>query len=253
MKKIARKFTKRFIRPLIRQCGMDIVKYKSDQPGVDAFCDMKRILAGINDLVIVDVGANVGQTAGQLRNDYPTSKIHSFEPSPDTFKALQANCAKYENVECWNMGVGSENKSLKFIINDDSTMSSFLPPSKDAWGEVIGEVQVPVVTLDSFASRHDIPQIHIMKLDTQGFDLEVLKGSQELMRQNRINLILLEFNFWELYEDLPSFSQVFDYLDQHGYSLVSFYDFHYKDGLAAWTNGLFINNHFNQSRDNASL
>jgi hypothetical protein len=53
---------------------------------------------------------------------------------------------------------------------------------------------VDVIDLDTFATEHDIPLIHLLKIDTEGHELEVLKGSLKLLRENRIRAIQFEFN-----------------------------------------------------------
>jgi FkbM family methyltransferase len=243
-----KQLAKKLIRPLLRRSGFDLVRYDQKQLGVDPFFDMQHFLKGNTKPTIIDVGANVGQTARRFLDNYPGSEIHSFEPSPSTFEKLRANCASFPNVKCWNYGVGSRNETLEFIENDHSDMSSFLAPSKSSWGNVINKVNVPIVTLDSFTSEHDINSVQILKSDTQGFDFEVFKGAQRLMDENRIGLIYFEFIFSDMYENLPSFDEVFRYLVEKGYSLVSFYDFHFQNKLASWTDALFINTESSEIR-----
>jgi len=102
--------------------------------------------------------------------------------------------------------------------------------------------------LDSFAIKHDIDFIHILKSDAQGFDFEVLKGASDLMEENRIALIYFEFIFSDMYKNLPSFHEVFRYLCERNYSLVTFYESHFQEELVSWTDVLFINREFYRSR-----
>lgn len=248
-----KQLTKRLIRPLVRRFGFDVVRYNQKQHGIQQlgvhpFSDMRHFLKGNTKPTIIDVGANVGQSARRFLDDYPGSAIHSFEPSPSTFEKLRANCASFPNVKCWNYGVGANDETLEFIENDYSYMSSFLAPSKFSWGNIVKKVDVPVLSLDSFTSEHGINSIQILKSDTQGYDFEVFKGAQRLMNENRIGLIYFEFIFSDMYENLPSFDEVFRYLVEKGYSLVSFYDFHFQNELASWTDALFINTEFHKAR-----
>ena len=81
-------------------------------------------------------------------------------------------------------------------------MSSFLAPSEFAWGNVEKTTEVEVVTLDSFSVENNINFIHILKSDTQGYDLEVFKGAEGLMRQNQIGLIYCELIFSNMYKNM---------------------------------------------------
>jgi FkbM family methyltransferase len=239
---------KRIVRPLVRRLGYDVVAYSPEKLGVDPLADTRNLLKGIASPTLFDVGANTGQTAIRFVRNYPAAMIHSFEPSPTTFGELEANCRPYPRVKCWNLGVGCADAVLTFLENDHSDMSSFLAPGDSCWGKVERRTDVPVVSLDSFAARQGINYIHLLKSDTQGFDFEVLKGAQRLMQEKRIGLIYFEFIFSDMYKDLPAFDQVFRYLTDHGFALVTFYDFHFQRDLASWTDALFISRDFHAKR-----
>jgi len=68
------------------------------------------------------------------------------------------------------------------------------------------------------------------------------------MEEDRIALIYFEFIFSDMYENLPSFHDVFRYLCELNYSLVTFYESHFQEELVSWTDALFINREFNRRR-----
>jgi FkbM family methyltransferase len=239
---------KKSIRRIVRRCGFDIIRFNREQIGVDPFVDMQLFLNGHKHPVIFDVGANVGQSVYRFRDAFPASVIHSFEPSPSTYEQLKAHCGTLPGVNTWNCGVGSTDATLVFQENEYSDMSSFLTPSVFSWGKVVKSTSVEVTTLDSFARNHDIDFVHILKSDTQGFDFEVFKGASHLMEEDRIGLIYFEFIFSDMYENLPSFNDVFRYLRELNYSLVTFYESHFQEELVSWTDALFINREFNRRR-----
>lgn len=239
-----RQLTKKLIRLLARRAGFEIVRYHQKILGVDPFSDVQHFLSGIAEPTILDVGANLGQSVDRFIPRFPGSRVHSFEPSPSTYEKLAAHCECHPNVTPWNLGVGSSNGMLEFVENQYSDMSSFLEPGKFCWGEVAKRTNVEVKTLDTFAKDQGIEFIHLLKSDTQGFDFEVFKGARELMDENRIALIYFELIFSDMYENLPPFDQVFRYLMDKGFLLVSFYDFHFQRDLASWTDALFISREF---------
>ena len=80
-------------------------------------------------------------------------------------------------------------------------MSSFLEPGRDSWGAVKRRTPVNIKTIDGYCELHEISRIDILKSDTQGFDLEVLKGASGLFDRHCIHLVYLEIGFGELYKN----------------------------------------------------
>lgn len=236
------------IRGLVRQTGFDIVRYQGKRLGVDPYKDMQRFLKGVNEPVIFDVGANVGQSVDDFKATFPGCTIHSFEPSPSTYQMLKAHCEGVSNVQAWNYGVGSVDTTLTLEENEYSDMTSFLRPSTLAWGNIVKSTEVPVVALDSFAKDHDVEFIHILKSDTQGYDFEVMKGADRLMKENRIGLVFFEFIFSDQYTGIPPFDEVYRYLMDHNFTLVTFYRQFYQREVIGWTDALFINREFHKKR-----
>jgi FkbM family methyltransferase len=235
------------IRKTFRR-GLDILRHGRDQMGIDPFLDMQRLMQGHQSPVIFDVGANIGQSVDRFKGLFPTCRMHSFEPSPSTFQKLQSFCDPVPDVQPWNLGIGSVNSTLTFSENDHSHMSSFLQPSEMAWGQIVKSTEIPVVTLDRFATDQKIDFIHLLKSDTQGYDFEVFKGARQLMTENRIGLVYFEFIFSDMYKNLPSFDDVYCYLIDNNFSLVSFYTPNFQRELVSWTDVLFINREFYQQR-----
>lgn len=214
--------------------------------GENVFRDKAVFLNRNKRPTIIDVGANVGQTALRYNKYFNEPKIHSFEPDPYTFEELKKECKLYSNIKCWNYGVGSENTELEFNIFDVSQQNSFLELDGQ-WSKRLKLVQkkkVNVITIDSFAEKEKIDFIHLLKSDTQGFDFEVLKGASNLMDENKIGLVHFEFIFRGLYKNIPKFDEVFKYLTDKNFLLVSTYNWHYKYDVASWCDMLFINKYF---------
>jgi FkbM family methyltransferase len=233
---------KEAIRTLAAKVGYDVRSAAS--LGISPFADMKRFVPAANDPLILDIGANVGQSVGRFRKAFPTGIIHSFEPGPETFKTLSENVAPDERVFAWNCAVGASASRQMFQENTNSDMSSFLSLSTTGWGEVTRQTVVEMTTVDRFLESKSISHVDILKSDTQGYELEVLKGAEEAIRENRIGLVYLEFIFSDMYKHLPGFDQVFRHLVDRNFSLVAIYDFHYQNRLASFADVLFINREY---------
>ena len=123
-------------------------------------------------------------------------------------------------------------------------MSSFLEPDEACLGEIVNELPVEVITLDSYCERKSVRYVNILKTDTQGYDFEVLKGARSLMVKNQIQMIFTEVIFSKMYRDLPDFDEAYRFLLDNNFKLVSFYSFYYSDNLASWSDALFLNPKF---------
>ena len=247
---------KKVVRGSLRTMGFDIVRYPppfahpptSDGLGVDPFRDIQFFLRKKEAPLILDIGANEGQTVDAFKEYFPKARIHSFEPSPQTFDKLRHKCELLEDVVTWNLGVGSCQSQLPFHENSYSNMSSFLEPDEFAWGRVVKTIHVDVVTVDQFAMDNQIEFVDLLKSDTQGFDYEVVLGATDLMKQNRIGLVYFEFIFSKMYQNLPSFDKMVKLLLDNNFLLVSLYHFHYQDNLASWADVLFVHKQFHIER-----
>lgn len=215
------------------------------KPGKDPFSDMAHFVQ-TDRPVIFDVGANVGQTISRIRSWFPTCVIHSFEPGPATFRSLSQNASDLKDVSLWNCALGSTTGQATFLENSFSEMSSFLPLGNDGWGEVTKETSVDVNTVDQFCSDQGIEQIDVLKCDTQGFELEVFKGAKSTISANRIGLIYFEVTFSDIYENLPTFAEIYEFLANNDFRLVSLYDFHFENRLASWSDALFVHKSYLQ-------
>ena len=173
----------------------------------DPYDHIATYLAQTPKPVLFDVGANVGQTVLRLRHLFPDGIIHSFEPSPDTFKSLESNVGRTGNTVLNNVGVGATSGTLELIENTKSDMSSFLEPA-DTWGAVRKRTSVPVITVDEYCLINSIDRIDLLKVDTQGYDYEVLLGSAEMLRRRTIALILVEVIFDTMYNDIRRFDDL---------------------------------------------
>jgi FkbM family methyltransferase len=222
------------VRLSLRRFGYDICTSEERR---DPFRDIKILTR--SDPIVFDVGANVGQTISRFRNFLTNPTIHAFEPSHQTYLQLRNNTAAIPNVRLNNFALGSKRGSLPFNENNFSTMSSFLELGDSGWGTVLQRPEVEIRTIDDYCAEQGIAEIDILKSDTQGFDLEVIRGAERMLVEGRIKLIFMEINFFEIYEDLPRFDEIFSFVAGKGFSLVSFYRFYYRNDRIAWTDALF--------------
>ncbi len=211
--------------------------------GFDPFLDMSVLTEAGRSPIVFDVGANLGQSVTDFRDYFASPVIHSFEPGA-AFEQLKANTAGVPNLILNNSALGPRAERRVFVQNSVSDMSSFLELGPDSWGKAVSRNEIETDTVDDYCRRSGIDQIDILKVDTQGFDYEVLKGATAMMGRHRIHLTYMEIIFSAMYDGLPRFDEVYGFLVEHGMSLVSLYTPHFQHNRAGWSNALFVDPSF---------
>ena len=229
------------VRSLIRHMGYDIHRFGMGQ---DAYFDIKGIIGSNSSPITFDVGANVGQTIDALRSLFPSPTIHAFEPDQTAFDSLLRTHSKIPCVHLNRLALGSKHGKQQFFENSSSDMSSFLALGPQGWGQIRNQREIEVSTVDRHCSQHGIPFIDLLKSDTQGFDLEVIKGAQGLFNARKVRLLYLELTFQKLYHGIPPMDEMYRFICDQGFELISFYKFSYRNGRAGWTDALFIQPQF---------
>lgn len=224
--------------------GLELTRYQPHQrratSGMNAMDDIGALLHNVPRQIVFDVGANTGQSVANFRRLLPDSTLHSFEPGRVAFRELDAATRGLRNVHLVNAAVGSTSGRLTLIENEYSDMSSFLRPSSASWGAIVAETEVEVTTLDSYCADQGIQRIDLLKIDTQGYELEVLRGATGMLDAGRVGLVFLEVTFCDMYEDLPPFDVLYRFLLDKGFRLVAFYNFHkHWTRVAGWCDALF--------------
>ncbi len=210
---------KRQIKAAAASAGVDVRLRKNAPFGISWEWDVHGLLGGQPDeLTIFDIGANVGQTAKSLAEVFPSSKIYSFEPVPETFAKLQNNTARIRNVECINMALGDTAGEAVVTSDRDgrNTLLSGVPSE--------GSASTKVETVDGFCADRGIQRIDVLKTDTEGFETYVLKGASESLGKGVIDFIVAECDFFRRQgEPHGDFFEIHDQLAPLGFRVVSFY------------------------------
>jgi FkbM family methyltransferase len=175
--------------------------------------------------IVFDVGANVGQSAIDYLNWFPESHIYCFEPVRRTFEELEANLRDNERIQCFRLAVGSSTGKGKMVLEGTSDLF-FLSsqPAKRRVGGAAAEEDVEMITLDEFCQARTVSHINYLKIDTEGGDLEVLKGAENMIVEQRIDLLEVEAGMNPSNERHVPFGILKDYLEARGYFLFGVYE-----------------------------
>lgn len=241
------------IRPIIRR-GLSSLGYELRRKpdtyiwGVDPYTDQAELIRGTDMPIIFDVGANIGQTAVKYRRDFPEATIYCFEPFIDSFLELKTKFMDDPLVKPQHIAIADVIGEHNFYVNHFSATNSLFPidPRSEEYVSTqltcnISTVIVPSVTLDSFCLERNISSIDILKMDIQGSEKIALKGADKLLSKKSVNIIYLELIFAPLYENQPSFHEIFEFLHGYGYRIFGFYDIvHGGEYGTLWADAIFV-------------
>jgi FkbM family methyltransferase len=210
---------------------------------VAAGVEHARVLSGLDCRTVVDIGANRGQFALVARQCQPHARVISFEPLPAAAAKFRAVFAGDDRVTLHEVAIGPApgNATIHVSKRDDS--SSLLPISSTQVAlfpgtEEVATATVRVAPLREFIPASDTKPPALLKLDVQGFELEALRGCEDLL--DRFAYVYAECSFVELYVGQPMADEVIAWLREHAFKLHGKYNtVHDRDGRAIQADMLF--------------
>jgi FkbM family methyltransferase len=170
---------------------------------------------------IIQIGAHVGQ-----EYDYYckfTKNILMFEPQPDVFNQLKNNHENKEGLVLENYGCGEETKTCKMYIEkaNGGQSSSVLEPALHIAhypGIVFNDtIDINIISLNDYFKEKEC-SYNMMSIDVQGYELQVLKGSTNIL--NKIDYIYCEVNFAEMYKNCALIGELDLFLSNFGFKRV---------------------------------
>jgi FkbM family methyltransferase len=160
--------------------------------------------------VFFDVGANFGHytslASGVVGN---TGRVYAFEPSPKANQTIEDMIAlsKVDNITLVKAALGKEKGTVTlYMPNTDGLHSPSIMKSDDDFKPI----EIPVISLDDYATEQNIQTVKLMKIDVEGYEPNVLDGMTRLLAERRVQNVFCEFNSW--------------WLEQNGYTSKMLYD-----------------------------
>ena len=169
-------------------------------------------LKNLNLKNIVDVGAFVGDFSFSMSNVYPEAKIFMIEANPNCEKYLAAKHFPYK-ICC----LSDKEKEVDFYLQDDVDICSggSYYKEKTIHYNKNRKIKLKTETLDSL-NLFPAEEISLLKLDTQGSELDILNGAPNLIK--RCKYILIETSLYDYNEGAPLIENVFGYMENIGFS-----------------------------------
>ena len=191
--------------------------------------EIKKIFSNKSQISIIDVGAHKGEYILNILKNFKVKQGYCFEPNPSVFRILQNNIKNKKNIEFINFGVSNSSGKIKFNVNIESSSSSINNLNEKSnyykkkfyllnflnTSNVTKVIDIEVLTLDNFMKKKGIIQIDLLKIDTEGYEMQVLKGLQDKIK--KIKLIHFEHHFDDMIMKDYKLSNIHNYLVKNGF------------------------------------
>ncbi len=205
------------IKKLFRHFGYRVVPLNYHH--IDYYESLETVrhqwLTQFNIRTILDAGAGSGQFARTIRKTFPSARLVCFEPIDACFQEIRETFRNDPNTSLNKLALGSKEGSFVFHIHRNPGSSSFLRMTDIHTNAYPGSGEsetavIPTIRLEDYLNTHSEMPEFFLKLDTQGTELDILKGAGDWIHKMRV--IQIELNFAETYEQCPLFDEVYQFL-----------------------------------------
>jgi len=223
------------VKKILRGFGYDIRRYHSLYDTVLKHHDIRTIL---------DIGANDGYWATDIRALLPEAQIYAFEPLRDCFEKLGSKFKNDKNFKSFNFALGDTDGTTEIERSSFHPSSSILTMAqlhKDLYPKSakITHEQIEIKRLDSITDL-EIDLGLLVKMDVQGFEDKVISGGRSVL--SKADVIIIETSFVTLYENQPLFGDIHDTLRGLGFSYKGNCGEHFskKTGERIYEDSVFV-------------
>ena len=198
--------------------------YKTLPRGTDFHWDLEKHLEQTEIVRVFDVGANIGQSARKFSSMFPMAEINSFEPVKSTYTQLLSNTKHLPQVKCFNLAFGAERGVGEMVLGEESANNALRNPHSISPANSKAVEKVQIETLDEFCEAQQVERISYLKIDTEGADLNVLRGAPKLLEKGLINIIQVEAGMNRRNTTHVHAQEFMTFLEERSYFLFGVYD-----------------------------
>jgi FkbM family methyltransferase len=216
----------KLVQKSLRSLGYEVVPYPPSD-WVRSRDSLRRVLNKLSIDCVFDVGANHSQFGNRLRDIGFEGWIVSFEPVRSAFEDLSKCAAARPPWRVFQYALGSKDGQAEINVSETDELTSFftsLGPTKTLPGNrVVRRETVELRRLDSIFDEcvaGAAARRYYLKLDTQGYDLEVLRGADGVL--DKILGAQTEVSFVPIYKDMPGYLESLKEFESRGFSVVDF-------------------------------
>jgi FkbM family methyltransferase len=198
----------------------DKLKERLDVP--DMFRSITKLKElGFTPKTIVDIGAYHGEWTKEMQQIFPNSLFLMIEPMSEKAALLEKMATQSNGKIHFEQALLAAQANQEVIFHQSETASSVLTEHKE--NDDFEKVTKTTTTLSSVLEKKQIDKIDFLKIDTQGYELEILKGATEVLKN--VDVILLEVSLLDIHANVPLLHEVCSFMYQYGfvtYDICSF-------------------------------
>ncbi|WP_321418531.1 FkbM family methyltransferase [uncultured Methanomethylovorans sp.] len=173
-----------------------------------------------DDEIVIDVGGNIGYYAlmeSRLANE---GKVYVVEPIPSNFNILSKNIElnNRKNIFVFQLAMGDANTKGKMYVYDKCNLCSF---TKDLNEKIIGEIEVPIITLDSFVKSYMDKKPTFIRMDAEGYEYQILKGASTILKEGGPLKLCIELHSHLMSKE--NMDEIITSLKQNGFKVMSIF------------------------------
>jgi FkbM family methyltransferase len=167
------------------------------------------------DTVMYDVGAHIGMYSITAARDLPKSKVYAFEPNPRTYLSLLKNIQAFnlqDRIEPYNIGLSDKNNREQFYISSAPARSSLYPKWAGIFNyKIEREITIKCERLDDAIKNYELPAPTLIKIDTEGNEVPILRGAMRTLIRSYPTLIIESHgNKEEIIKTLTDIGYIYD-------------------------------------------
>jgi FkbM family methyltransferase len=228
--------------------------YLLDKQLEDQNVNIIKYYLGNNLKTVFDIGAHKGETIDTLKNNFKINKIYAFEPNPEIFNILKKR--KFKNVKIFQLGVSNKKGIDTLKIGYISSMSTLSKINESDFYSKIKKIIISIfygkfaiykknlsirkIQLKKFLISKNIEIIDLLKIDTEGHELNVIKGLENKIK--KVRLILFEHHYDKSIIKDYNYKDINRYLVKNNFVLASKLKMKFRKSYEM----IYYNNKFNK-------
>lgn len=187
---------------------------------------------GLELNTVYDIGAYIGEWSTKFKFEFPDTNCIMFEANPNCIPSLQQR-----NIPFITGVLSSPDKQTVNFYNTNDSNGSYYKDTT-TWYDNQGSITVPCVTLDYLVSEYKLPQPDFIKIDTQGSELDILRGSESII--NDVKMVYTECPITNYNQGAPNISDYLTYFRNKRFIPIDIFEKHIGENTLVQIDILFI-------------
>lgn len=214
-----KKIIPRSARATIGRALRNLSRKPSPSFGLDFIDEVKSRLPLLDVETIFDVGAHIGITALEYSDQFRAAHVYAFEPGSDNFRRMTSNLVGKPDIRRYQIGFGASERTATLFMDPEHPSMARLVEGPNSNSE-----NVTIDTIDHFSAVNKICAIDILKIDTEGHEIQVLTGANRMLCSGKISIVKAEVAADPDSNYHTSFFSLYEFLNPFGYRLFGIYD-----------------------------